>query len=113
MIIPEFMFEEEDIQYLKNNNYFKGEKLHSKSKTRYFVLDRNGTRELIDKLYDTYGIEDKNRIEFDLRTVSNIFYSIVIGLESGKDSISSITAAIVSYYKINPLNAHKLMELLD
>lgn len=110
MYIPSFLFEPEDASFFKSEGVFMGEAIHKKSGLKYFKINERKLDKLIDLVYSNslFGDKDKSDAEFDIRTLSSIFTSIV-SEDSNKDIIVN---SILSYYKINPHNAKLLMTLI-
>lgn len=109
MFIPEFLFEEEDIHYLKSHSIFLNEYRDKLSGHRYFKINNKKFNDLIDLLYDNkvLGDYDKSQIEFNLRVVMSIFTGIL-----QKRDFLELTGSILNYYEINPENTKKLMSLI-
>jgi len=110
MLIPDFIFEPEDIEYLKEEDIFMGEYPHKKSGTTYFKLNEYRFDRLIDIIYDNPMFKDKDKtdIEFDLRILSHLFTDLV----SGAVSKELLILGIIGYNQINPNNAKVLMTLI-
>lgn len=106
MFLPEFIFEEEDIEYLRREEVFLSSFVDKNTDTSYFKINTRKLNELISILYSNMSIGDKDRsdIEFEIRTVANIYTSII-----NKSNRLDILNAILSYHRINPLNAKRLL----
>lgn len=106
MYLPDFLFEDEDIDYLKNEEIFLTSFIDKTSDMVYFKINTRKLNELIDLLYRNSSMNDRDRsdIEFDIRTVANI-YTAIINKANRLDLLNSI----LSYHKINPMNAKRLM----
>lgn len=109
MFIPEFLFEEEDIFYLKKNKIFLNEYIDKFNGGIYFKINNKKLNNLIDLLYENkiLGDYDKSEIEFNLKIVMHIFTGII-----QKRDFLDLTNSILSYHRINPGNSKKLMSLI-
>lgn len=106
MYLPDFLFEDEDIDYLRNEGIFLTSFVEKNTDTVYFKINVRKLNELIDLLYRNISIDDKDRsdVEFDIRTVANIFTAII-----NKANRMEIVNSILSYHRINPMNAKRLL----
>jgi hypothetical protein len=108
MFLPDFIFEPEDIEVFKRKNIFTGEYQDKLNNFTYYRLSPIKFKELLDIIYTNYKFDDKDiqDVEFDLRTVGNIFSAIV-----NKENHLTITSMILQYYSINKQNAQKLLSV--
>ena len=109
MFLPDFIFEDEDIPYLKNQGIFLCSYIDKRTDTNYFKLNTHKLNELIDLIYNNYNITERDRsdVEFDIKIIANIFTSII-----EKENHLNIINCILNYHKVSPLNAKRLMSYL-
>jgi len=109
MYIPEFAFEEEDIETLKRANVFLGEYTHKKTGFIYYKLNSRKIDEISDILYsnDIMSYDSKVRVEFNIRMLTEIF----TGILNNKDRYS-LLSLISEYSRYNTINANLLMKCL-
>jgi hypothetical protein len=109
MYLPDFVFEDEDIEVLKDNNIFLREYVDKISGNTYFKLNNLKFNELIDFIYQNKNFDDVNKtdIEFKFRIVSEIYTAI---MDNTGDALL-ITSMILNLHNIDPETSKQLMSV--
>lgn len=109
MYLPDFVFEDEDIEVLKDNNIFLREYIDKINGNVYFKLNNLKFNELIDFIYQNKNFNDVNKtdIEFKFRIVSEIYTAII---DNTGDALL-ITSMILNLHNIDPETSKQLMSV--